>query len=201
MKRCIKKISLIITCIFISTLSAGCTIGEYRVLDFYSDENGDMHFTLFGQRGPHGEIDYDDKEEAENETPLDENNNTEESDKDTDSIVGTSLKKGWNSLDNSILKGINVSVKKDSILFSIDLKEDKEVTISYDIILDDGEYSLVYVNQDNTKQVLLQDDKKFKSEEKLLLKQGKNEITILSSNAVFKKIDISITGIEVSDFE
>lgn len=94
-----------------------------------------------------------------------------------------------------------MSVKKDSILFSIDLKEDKEVTISYDIILDDGEYSLVYVNQDNTKQVLLQDDKIIKSEEKLLLKQGKNEITILSGNAVFKKIDISITGIEVSDFE
>lgn len=94
-----------------------------------------------------------------------------------------------------------MSVKKDSILFSIDLKEDKEVTISYDIILDDGEYSLVYVNQDNTKQVLLQEDKIIKSEEKLLLKQGKNEITILSGNAVFKKIDISITGIEVSDFE
>lgn len=205
MKVFIKKISLILFCILISTSLAGCTIGEYNVFDFYVDDNGNRRFTFIGQRGPSGHIEETEQEilvqEMENEDLVEETNGMQESDDDLGNIVGTSLKKGWTSTDNSILKGKNVIVKEDSVLFSINLKQDKEITISYNIALDDGEYSLVYISADSEEHVLLQDDKMIHVEEKILLTQGKNQIIMLSDNAVFKKINISITGIEVSDFE
>lgn len=67
------------------------------------------------------------------------------------------------------------------------------------LYLDEGEYQLAYVSPDGTEQIL-QDSKAIQSEEMILLTQGQNEISILSNNAVFKEIDISITGIQVSDF-
>lgn len=205
MKVFIKKISLILFCILISTSLAGCTIGEYKVFDFYVDDNGNRKFMLIGNRGPSGNIEETEldslDEETGNEDSIKETNDMQESHDHSEDIVGTSLKKGWTSTDNSILKGKNVSVKEDSVLFSINLKQDKEITISYDIVLDEGEYSLVYISADSEEQVLLQDDKMIHIEEEILLTQGKNQITMLSDNAVFKKINISITGIEVSDFE
>lgn len=92
-----------------------------------------------------------------------------------------------------------MSVKEDSALFSINLGQEKEVIIRYDIVLDEGEYQLVYISPDGTEQIL-QDSKVIQSEEKILFTQGQNEITILSNNAVFNEIDISIIGIQVSDF-
>lgn len=204
MKGFIKKLPLILFCILISISLVGCTIGEYKVLDFYVDDNGSLKFILIGQRGPSGNIEETEQEtldkEMENEDLVEKSNDMQGSD-DLGNIVGTSLKKGWTSTDNSILKGKNVSVKEDSVLFSINLNQDKEITISYDILLDEGEYSLVYSSPDNEEQVLLQDDKTIHIEEKILFTQGQNQITMLSDNAVFKKINITITGIEVSDFE
>ncbi|MEY8522132.1 hypothetical protein AALA90_03805 [Lachnospiraceae bacterium 38-10] len=90
-----------------------------------------------------------------------------------------------------------MSVKEDSTLFSINLEQEKEVVIHYDIVLDEGEYQLVYISPDGTEQIL-HDGKIIQSEEKILFTQGQNEISILSNNAVFKEIDISIIGIQVS---
>lgn len=204
MRGFIKKISLLLFCILISTSQVGCTVGEYKVFDFDVDDNGNQEFMLIGQRGPSGNIEETEletlDEEKENEDLVEKSNDMQKSD-DLENIVGTSLKKGWTSTDNSILKGRNVSIKEDSVLFSINLNQDKEITISYDILLDEGEYSLVYSSPDNENQVLLQDDEMIHIEEKILFTQGQNQITMLSDNAVFKKINISITGIEVSDFE
>lgn len=202
MKGFIKKLSLISFSILISTLLAGCTIGEYRVFDFYTDANGNLKFMLIGQIGPSGDI--EETEETEQEMLEDETENedlVEETNDDLSDIVGTSLKKGWTSFDNSILKGKNVTVKKDSILFTINLKQEKEVTISYDILLDEGEYSLVYMSPDNEEEILLKDDKIIHMEEKIVFTKGQNQITIRSDNAVFNNINISIAGLEVSDFE
>lgn len=200
-----KKLSSMLFCILISLSLVGCTIGEYKVFDFYVDDNGNREFMLIGERGPSGNIEETEQEmldeEMEKEDFVEETNDMPESDEDLENIVGTSLKKGQTSTDNSILKGNNVSVKEDSVLFSICLKQDKEITISYDIILDEGEYSLVYISPNSEEQVLLQDGKVIRIEEKILFTQGENQITMLSDNAVFKKINISITGIEVSDFE
>lgn len=204
MKGFIKKLLLTLFCILISTSLVGCTIGEYKFFDFYVDDNDNLKFMLIGQRGPNGNIEETEQEtldeEMENENLVEKSNDMQESD-DLGNIVGTSLKRGWTSTDNSILKGKKVSVKEDSVLFSINLNQDKEITISYDILLDEGEYSLVYSSPDNGNQVLLQDDKMIHIEEKILFTQGQNQINMLSDNAVFKKINISITGIEVSDFE
>ena len=135
----------------------------------------------------------------ENENLTDEINDIQENNYNPESIVGTQLKRGWSSSDNSILKGKDVSVKEDSALFSINLGQEKEVIIHYDIVLDEGEYQLVYISPDGTEQIL-QDSKVIQSEEKILFTQGQNEISILSNNAVFNEIDISIIGIQVSDF-
>lgn len=200
----------VLVCVSLS----GCTIGEYDVCHFYTDENGHQHFMMLGKHEASGseEIENEPPENAgdslpaiepievwqESETP--ENiDDIQENDYDSNSIVGTSLKRGWTSSDNSILKGKNVSVKEDSTLFAIDLKQDKEVTISYDIALNDGEYQLVYIDSDGTEQIL-QDGKTIQSEEQILFTEGENTIAILSNNAIFEKIDIQIMGIEVSDF-
>lgn len=204
MKGFIKKLSLISFSILISTLLAGCTIGEYRVFDFYTDANGNLKFMLIGQIGPSGNVEEtEETEETEQEMLEDETENEDlvEETNDLSDIVGTSLKKGWTSLDNSILKGKNVSVKKDSILFTINLKQEKEVTITYDILLDEGEYSLVYMSPDNEEEILLKDDKTIHMEEKIVFTKGQNQIIIRSDNAVFNNINISIAGLEVSDFE
>ena len=123
----------------------------------------------------------------------------EGADYNPESIVGISLKRGWTSSDHSILKGKDVSVQEDSTLFSINLAQDKQVIITYDMELDSGEYELVYISPDGTEQVL-QDGQTVQAADKLLFTQGKNEIAVLSGDAIFKEINITITGIEVSDF-
>lgn len=207
MKRIFHKVICGFLYVLLCVSLSGCAIGEYSVFDFYLDENGNQRFMLFGKHGANG-----DEEEIENkrseivdniqESENSENvgNDIQDNDDSVNSIIGTSLKRGWTSSDNSILKGRDVAVKEDSILFSINLGQEKEITISYDILLDDGEYQLVYVGPDGTEQIL-QDGKIIQSEEKILFTQGQNEIAILSNNAVFKDIDITITGIEVSDFK
>jgi len=207
MKRIFHKVICGFLYVLLCVSLSGCAIGEYSVFDFYLDENGNQRFMLFGKHGANG-----DEEEIENkrseivdniqESENSENvgNDIQDNDYSVNSIIGTSLKRGWTSSDNSILKGRDVAVKEDSILFSINLGQEKEITISYDILLDDGEYQLVYVGPDGTEQIL-QDSKIIQSEEKILFTQGQNEIAILSINAVFKDIDITITGIEVSDFK
>lgn len=218
MNRLKKKLSFIVVCILCSNLLAGCTAGKV-----YVDEDGNRRFMLVGETGPSGIIVETESEtleeetksetlegETKSETLEDETESVElaeeadamqHRDDDSGNITGTSLKKGWTSTNNTILKGIDVSVKDDTVLFSINLKQDKEITISYDIILDEGEYSLVYIGPESEEQVLLQDDKNIHIEEKLLFTQGQNQIIIQSDNAVFKRINISIMGIEVSDFE
>ena len=172
LKKVCQQLVVSILGFFICVSLSGCAIAGYHVVDVYVDENGEQHFMGFGKTGPSG---------------------------GEESIVGTSLKRGWTSSDNSILRGRDVLVKEDSILFSINLEQEKEVIISYDIVLDEGEYQLIYVSPDGIEQIL-QDGKVIQPEEKILFAQGQNEISILSNNAVFKKIDISIAGIQVSDF-
>lgn len=195
-----KKLSFIVVCILCSNLLAGCTAGKV-----YVDEDGNRRFMLVGETGPSGTLIETESETLQEETESielsEEADTMQQRDDDSGNITGTSLKKGWTSANNSILKGIDVSVKDDTVLFSINLKQDKEITISYDIILEEGEYSLVYIGPESEEQVLLQDDKNIHIEEKLLFTQGQNQIIIQSDNAVFKRINISIRGIEVSDFE
>ena len=209
MKRACQQIIFSILGVLICASLSGCTLEEYHVFDGYEDENGEQHFMVFGKTGPSGgeeSIENKNLVEEVDDVQKSENFSEEvyvmqgsENDYNPESIVGISLKRGWTSSDNSMLKGRDVSVKEDNILFSINLGHEKEVIISYDIVLDEGDYQLVYVSPDGTEQIL-QDDKVIQSEEKILFTQGKNEISILSNNAVFKEIDISITGIEVSDF-
>lgn len=186
------------------TLIAGCTVGEYKVADVYLDENGDQHFMGLGKTGPSGEENENSSKEVhnvkENEELIEKVSDMQANDLNSENIIGTSLKRGWTSSDHSILKGKNVSVKEDCTLFSIYLDQDKEVRITYDIMLDNGEYQLIYISPDNTEQVL-QDGQIIQTEDKVMFTQGENKITILSNNAIFKEINIQITGIETSDFE
>lgn len=186
------------------TLLAGCTVGEYKVADVYLDENGDQHFMGLGKSGPSGEENENSSNEVhnvkENEELIEIVSDMQENDFNSESIIGTSLKRGWTSSDHSILKGKNVSVKEDCTLFSIYLDQDKEVRITYDIMLDNGEYQLIYISPDNTEQVL-QDGQIIQTEDKFMFTQGENKITVLSNDAIFKEINIQITGIETSDFE
>ena len=205
MKGFFQKVKYAILCVLICASLSGCTIGGYHVADVYTDENSEQRFMGFGETGPSGgeesiksensPDEIDDVQENENLT--DEINDIQENNYNPEGIVGTELKRGWTSSDNSILKGKDVSVKEDSTLFSINLGQEKEVVIHYDIVLDEGEYQLVYISPDGTEQIL-QDGKIIQSEEKILFTQGQNEISILSNNAVFKEIDISIIGIQVS---
>ncbi len=207
MKGIFQKVIYGVLSVLVCVSLSGCTIGGYHVADNYVDENGEQRFMGFGETGPSGgeesiksENSTDEIDDVqENENLTDEINDIQENNYNPESIVGTKLKRGWSSSDNSILKGKDVSVKEDSALFSINLGQEKEVIIRYDIVLDEGEYQLVYISPDGTEQIL-QDSKVIQSEEKILFTQGQNEITILSNNAVFNEIDISIIGIQVSDF-
>lgn len=205
-----KMICIILGALLCFSLS-GCTIGEYAVCDFYTDENGDLHFMMFGKHNM-GEAEDEISESAENLPEIEDSmakikslEKTEaiegirDNNSDSTNITATTLKSGWTSSDNSILKGTNVSVKEDSTLFLINMKQEKEVTISYDIQLSDGEYQLIYISSDGTEQIL-EDEQTAQSDKQILLAQGKNKIVLVSDNTVFKKIDIAITGIEVSDF-
>ena len=193
--------------VLIHKKESAVSIGGYHVADVYTDENGEQRFMGVGKTGPSGgeesiksENSPDEIDDVqENENLPDEINDIQENNYNPEGIVGTELKRGWTSSDNSILKGKDVSVKEDSTLFSINLEQEKEVVIHYDIVLDEGEYQLVYISPDGTEQIL-HDGKIIQSEEKILFTQGQNEISILSNNAVFKEIDISIIGIQVSDF-
>lgn len=205
-----KRTYLSFSCMLLCILLAGCAIGEYKVADVYLDENDNQHFMGFGTIGPSGgEESVENKEVSEeadlvgeNENLLTEDDDSQKNEKDynLESIIGTSLKRGWTSSDNSILKGKNVSVKEDSILFSINLAQDREITIAYDIILDNGEYQLVYISPDNTEKVL-QDSEIIQAKDKIMFTQGQNKIAVLSNDAMFKEIDIQIVGVKVSDFE
>lgn len=192
MKRQGRKIVSLFLCFLILYSLTGCSIGKYKVFECFTDENGDEHFMLFGQLGPQGGVEESDtSSEPVNETPTDDSSG---------SIEGNFFKRGWTSSDNSILKGKKVTVHEDSTLLSINLTQDKELTISYNIILDSGEYQLIHINPDGTEQ-LLQDGKIIQSEEQVIFEEGQNEIVIVSNNAIFKEIDISVSGINVSDFE
>lgn len=197
MKRTDWRLTVGILVAMICVLLSGCTVGRYHIVDAYTDEAGERHFMGFGEIGPRGG-----KEAKKDENPIKEAAPPKENENsnDPESIVGTRLKRGWTSDDHSILKGENVSVREDSILFSVELKQEKEVVISCDIVPEKGEYQLVYVDPEGIERVL-QNKEIFQSEEKLLFTQGRNDIFILSDGAVFKEIDIVIMGIEASDFE
>lgn len=83
MRGFIKKISLILFCILISTSQVGCTVGEYKVFDFDVDDNGNLEFMLIGQRGPSGNIEETEletlDEEMENEDLVEKSNDMQES--------------------------------------------------------------------------------------------------------------------------
>ena len=198
MKRAFRQMTVCVLSVLICALFSGCAIGEYHVFDTYLDENGEQHFMGFGRTGPSG----GDEDVIKDENPIEEVDPLREKagNDDLESIVGTKLKRGWTSDEHSILKGENVSVREDSILFSAELKREKEVVISCDIVPEKGEYQLVYADPEGRERVL-QNGEVFQSEEKLLFPQGRNDIFILSNSAVFKEIDIAILGIEASDFE
>ncbi len=161
MKGIYQKVIYGILSVSVCVSLSGCTIGGYHVADVYVDENGEQRFMLFGRTGPSGG-----EESIKSENSTDEINAIEENNYNSESIVGTELKRGWTSSDNSILKGKDVSVKEDSALFSINLEQEKEVIIHYGIELDEGEYQLVYISPDGTEQIL-QDSKVIHSEEKI----------------------------------
>lgn len=197
MKKVFRQILTGILGVLLCALLSGCTIGEYHAFDTYEDEDGEQHFMGFGEIGPSGG--EDGVKDGDTAAVESDDGRENENNYNPESIVGTTLKRGWTSNDYSILRGKNVSVKENSPLFSIDLKQEKEVIISCDVVLDEGNYQLVYIGPDGTERIL-QDGKEIRSEEKLLFPQGKSEISILSNNVVFKEIDISIAGIQASDF-
>ena len=222
MKRTYQKSCVFILGLSLCILLTACKIGDKNVFEFYTDNNGETHFMLVGKhnmQGPDsetmseeqsdltGETSSSKPQDADSETMIEESlelssdaaSNSTENAENPKSIVGKSLKRGWTSSDHSILKGKDVQVNEDSKLFSVDLGQEKEVTISYNIALETGTYQLVQISPDGTKHVLC-DSKNMQADETILFEQGKNEIYILSSDAVFKKINLSIEGIEVSDF-
>ena len=222
MKRTYQKSCVFMLGLSLCTLLTACKIGDHNVFEFYTDNNGEKHFMLVGKhnmQGPDsetmseeqsdltGETSSSKPQDADSETMPEESlelssdaaSNSTENAENPKSIVGKSLKRGWTSSDHSILKGKDVQVNEDSKLFSVDLGQDKEVTISYNIALETGTYQLVQISPDDTKYVLC-DSKNMQADETILFEQGKNEIYILSSDAVFKKINLSIEGIEMSDF-
>ena len=222
MKRTYQKSCVFMLGLSLCTLLTACKIGDHNVFEFYTDNNGEKHFMLVGKhnmQGPDsetmseeqsdltGETSSSKPQDADSETMVEESlelssdaaSNSTENAENPKSIVGKSLKRGWTSSDHSILKGKDVQVNEDSKLFSVDLGQEKEVTISYNIALEAGTYQLVQISPDGTKHVLC-DSKNMQADETILFEQGKNEIYILSSDAVFKKINLSIEGIEMSDF-
>lgn len=222
MKRTYQKSCVFILGLSLCILLTACKIGDKNVFEFYTDNNGETHFMLVGKhnmQGPDsetmseeqsdltGETSSSKSQDTDSETMIEESlelssdaaSNSTENAENPKSIVGKSLKRGWTSSDHSILKGKDVQVNEDSKLFSVDLGQEKEVTISYNIALEAGTYQLVQISPDGTKHVLCDSDN-MQADETILFEQGKNEIYILSSDAVFKKINLSIEGIEVSDF-
>ena len=219
MKRTYQKSCVFMLGLSLCTLLTACKIGDHNVFEFYTDNNGEKHFMLVGKhnmQGPDSETMSEEQSDLTGETlsskPQDADSETmpeeslelsgdaaSNSTENPKSIVGKSLKRGWTSSDHSILKGKDVQVNEDSKLFSVDLGQEKEVTISYNIALEAGTYQLVQISPDGTKHVLC-DSKNMQADETILFEQGKNEIYILSSDAVFKKINLSIEGIEMSDF-
>ena len=198
MKRTYQKSCVFILGLSLCILLTACKIGDKNVFEFYTDNNGETHFMLVGKHNMQGP-DSETMVEESLELSSDAASNSTENAENPKSIVGKSLKRGWTSSDHSILKGKDVQVNEDSKLFSVDLGQEKEVTISYNIALEAGTYQLVQISPDGTKHVLC-DSKNMQADETILFEQGKNEIYILSSDAVFKKINLSIEGIEVSDF-
>ena len=198
MKRTYQKSCVFILGLSLCILLTACKIGDKNVFEFYTDNNGETHFMLVGKHNMQGP-DSETMIEESLELSSDAASNSTENAENPKSIVGKSLKRGWTSSDHSILKGKDVQVNEDSKLFSVDLGQEKEVTISYNIALEAGTYQLVQISPDGTKHVLC-DSKNMQADETILFEQGKNEIYILSSDAVFKKINLSIEGIEVSDF-
>ena len=198
MKRTYQKSCVFILGLSLCILLTACKIGDKNVFEFYTDNNGETHFMLVGKHNMQGP-DSETMIEESLELSSDVASNSTENAENPKSIVGKSLKRGWTSSDHSILKGKDVQVNEDSKLFSVDLGQEKEVTISYNIALEAGTYQLVQISPDGTKHVLC-DSKNMQADETILFEQGKNEIYILSSDAVFKKINLSIEGIEASDF-
>ena len=198
MKRTYQKSCVFMMGLSLCALLTACKIGDHNVFEFYTDNNGETHFMLVGKHNMQGP-DSETMPEESLELSSDAASNSTENAENPKSIVGKSLKRGWTSSDHSILKGKDVQVNEDSKLFSVDLGQDKEVTISYNIALETGTYQLVQISPDGTKHVLCDSDN-MQADETILFEQGKNEIYILSSDAVFKKINLSIEGIEMSDF-
>ena len=118
-KRVCQQIIFSILGILICISLSGCAVGGYHVFGTYVDENGKHHFMGFGKTGPSGS-----EESIENENSIEEVDDVQENENNynPESVVGTSLKRGWTSSDHSILKGRDVSIKEDSILFSENFK-------------------------------------------------------------------------------
>lgn len=149
MKRTYQKSCVFMLGLSLCTLLTACKIGDHNVFEFYTDNNGEKHFMLVGKhnmQGPDSETMSEEQSDLTGETlsskPQDADSETmpeeslelsgdaaSNSTENPKSIVGKSLKRGWTSSDHSILKGKDVQVNEDSKLFSVDLGQEKEVTI------------------------------------------------------------------------
>lgn len=212
-----KIISLICAIILACLCLTGC--------EFFQEENGQMHFMLFGQKGPtkdgkplsEGELASISREDALSETDnvdreehdlQDQEDSFSETDADdkmknqSDSdpyISAAALKLGWTSDDHSILRGTDVLLTTQRELFSISAKENREVTFQLDAVLENGDYEIVLVSPDETETVLYDTDAD-SGKKKETLKEGENSVWIRTDQVEFQRIDLSIDGLKASDF-
>lgn len=192
-----KKYASIAMILFLCCSLCGC--------EHWQEEDGTSHFMLWGERGPmkDGKPMSEEESSALNQDTSTKANSPEieASPKSTqnNTIQGMNLKKGWTSDDPSILKGSHVSVTGSTELLSISMIENKEVTIHMNAALDQGEYQVVIIFPDQSQSILYDTLSKSESET-ITLKAGANSIWLLSEAVTFKSIDLSIDGLEPSNF-
>lgn len=175
--------------------------------DYWQEDDGSAHFMLFGERGPIKDgkpwseeaSARSEKASASQRSDAGDGFITSSASPEKAGIKGIRLKQGWTSEDKSILKGKNVSVTRETELFRITAKEKKEVVLHLDAVRKSGEYQVVLIRPDQSETVLYETHAETKAK-KVILNQGTNSIWIRSNAVVFQSIDLSIDGIEASDF-
>lgn len=168
--------------------------------DYWQEEDGSAHFILFGERGPMKDgKPWSEEAFASQRSDAGDGLVTSSASPEKAGIKGIRLKQGWTSEDKSILKGKNVSVTRETELFRITAKEKKDVVLHLDAVRKSGEYQVVLIHPDQSETVLYETHAETKAK-KVILNEGTNSIWIRSHAVVFQSIDLSIDGIEASDF-
>lgn len=185
-----------IAIVCVTVLMCFCLTG----CEYWQDENGKSHFMLFGERGPSKDGKKLTEEELSSPVDsIDNDNGQPSTSQSNDSIKASSLKKGWTVDDNSILRGENVSVTGETEIFAITLKEDKEVSFNLNAKLESGDYEIVLILPDKSERILYHSDLDIEPQ-KVTLEEGVYSIWIRCESVLFKSIDLTIDGLNASDF-